>query len=108
MHIGAFEEWSSDNIWVLVLLAMGFRLEAIFCRSVKEYHRTKGDHSSMLKTARRQESAMFELSTIIQRASMHQVLHICPLSLYVIHFHLSILPLDSQAELRRLTLECLV
>lgn len=81
MHIGALQEWSSDNIWVLVLLAMGFRLEAIFCRAVKEYHRTKNDSSAMQRTSQRQENAMFELSTIIQRASMHQVLHLCPLSL---------------------------
>lgn len=81
MQIGALQEWSTENIWVLVLLAMGFRLEAIFCRAAKQHYRATNDITSMQKIAQRQESAMFELSTIIQRASMHQVLHLCPLSL---------------------------
>ncbi|EXJ74998.1 uncharacterized protein A1O5_01694 [Cladophialophora psammophila CBS 110553] len=80
MQIGTFQEWSSDNIWVLVLFAMGFRLEAVFCRAVKDHYRTQNDPASMQRVAQRQESAMFELSTIIQRASMHEVLHLCPLS----------------------------
>ncbi|EXJ66283.1 uncharacterized protein A1O5_10435 [Cladophialophora psammophila CBS 110553] len=74
------DEWTSDHILVLVLLAMGYRLEAVFYRAVKEHHRSRKDFASMKRMAQRQENAMFELSTMIQRASMHEVLHLCPLS----------------------------
>lgn len=81
MQLGTLQEWSSENIWILVLLAMGYRLEAVFCRASKEVYKALEDSRAVQRTSQRQESAMFELSTIIQRASMHEVLHLCPLSL---------------------------
>lgn len=75
------DEWSSDKVLVLVLLAMGYRLEAVFCRAVKDHYRTTGDLTSMHRMGQRQETSMFELSSMIQRASLHEVLHLCPLSL---------------------------
>ncbi|KIX09209.1 uncharacterized protein Z518_00288 [Rhinocladiella mackenziei CBS 650.93] len=78
---GIQDDWPSDSVLVLVLLAMGYRLETVFYRAVKEYYRAQKDPTAMQRVAQRQESAMFELSTIIQRASMHEVLHLCPLSL---------------------------
>lgn len=77
------DEWTSDNVLVLVLLAMGYRLEAVFCRAAKGHYRSRKDSGSTKRMAQRQENAMFELSTVIQRASMHEVLHLCPLSLLV-------------------------
>lgn len=81
MQVQSLQEWSEDKIWILVLLAMGYRLEAVFCRAVKAYHRSQNETTLMEKMAQRQESAMFELSTMIQRASLHEMLHLCPLSL---------------------------
>ncbi|KAL2834151.1 hypothetical protein BJY01DRAFT_253104 [Aspergillus pseudoustus] len=80
MLVGTLSELSSDNILVLVLLAFGFRLEAVLYRSAKQYYQSQNDLTSIRKVAQRQEWAMFELSTIIQRASVHEVLHLCPLS----------------------------
>ncbi|OQV06035.1 Fungal specific transcription factor domain-containing protein isoform 1 [Cladophialophora immunda] len=80
--IHAFQdEWTSDNVLILVLLAMGYRLEAVFARAAKDHYRTRGDLGSMQRMTQRQENAMFELSTMIQRASLNDVLHLCPLSL---------------------------
>lgn len=81
MQLGVFQEWTEENIWTLVLLAMGFRLEAVFCRATKAHHRGTGDTEAMSRCAQRQEAAMFELSSVIQRASMNGLLHLCPLSL---------------------------
>jgi hypothetical protein len=81
MHLDSIQEWSSSNIWILVLLAMSFRLQAVFYRAVREYHHSKGDTAAMQKAARKQENAMFELGTIIQRVSMHGLACLCPLSL---------------------------
>ncbi|KAF9781426.1 hypothetical protein IL306_014045 [Fusarium sp. DS 682] len=77
----AFQEWSVANVWVLVLLAISFRLEAVFYRALRELHRRASDHTSMQRVAQRQENAMFELSAIIQRASINNVIGLCPLSL---------------------------
>lgn len=82
MSIGSLHEWTVDNIWVLVLLAMSFRIEAVFYRALREYFRRSGDDSSVTQVIQKQENAMFELSSIIQRASLHQVIGLCPLSLY--------------------------
>lgn len=76
-----FQEWSKENIWTLVLLALAFRLEAVFCRCAREYYRAHKNESACHRSAQRQERAMFELSKIIQTASMHDLVHLCPLSL---------------------------
>lgn len=81
MQVQSLQEWSEEKIWILVLLAMGYRLEAVFCRAVKAYYRSQNKTTLVDKMAQKQESAMFELSTMIQRASLHEVLHLCPLSL---------------------------
>ncbi|KAH0842469.1 hypothetical protein AYO21_10772 [Fonsecaea monophora] len=80
------DEWTPDHVLILVLLAMGYRLEAVFARAAKDHYRTSGSSSGgdvgcVQRMAQRQENAMFELSTMIQRASLHDVLHLCPLSL---------------------------
>lgn len=76
-----FQEWTEDNMWTLVLLAMAFRLEAIFCRSAREYYKANHNTAAMHQSSQRQDQAMFELSKVIQTASMHELLHLCPLSL---------------------------
>lgn len=75
------DEHSADNILVLVLLAMGYRLTAIFYRAAKTYYRNQQDSQAYHRMVQRQEAAMFELSTLVQRAYMHEVLNLCPLSL---------------------------
>lgn len=81
MQLSHFQEWTEENIWILVLLAMAFRLEALFYRATKSYHRINGDDLSLKRSLQQQDAAMFELSIIIQRAYMSGMLHLCPLSL---------------------------
>lgn len=81
MQLGYFQEWSEANIWILVLLAMAFRLEALFYRATKSYHRLTGDGLGLKRSVQQQDAAMFELSIVIQRAYMSGMLHLCPLSL---------------------------
>ncbi|KAF5640800.1 cutinase transcription factor 1 beta [Fusarium sp. NRRL 52700] len=76
----AFQEWSTANVWVLVLLAISFRLEAVFYRALRELHRRSSDYTSMQRVTQRQENAMFELSSIVQRASINNVIGLCPMS----------------------------
>ncbi|QGI85672.1 hypothetical protein CEK25_012401 [Fusarium fujikuroi] len=76
----SFQEWSVANVLVLVLLAISFRLEAVFYRTLRDIHRRNGDSASMQQVTQRQENAMFELSAIMQRASINDVIGLCPLS----------------------------
>ncbi|KAM5374737.1 hypothetical protein ACJZ2D_006381 [Fusarium nematophilum] len=81
MSMGALHDWNVDNIWILVLLAMSFRLEAVFYRALGAHFRRSGDDSSLAQVTQKQDNAMFELSSIIQRASLHQVIgHADPLN----------------------------
>lgn len=77
----SFQEWSVANVLVLVLLAISFRLEAVFYRTLRDIYRRNGDSASMQQVTQRQENAMFELSAIMQRASINDVIGLCPLSL---------------------------
>ncbi|KAG4281967.1 hypothetical protein FPRO06_10871 [Fusarium proliferatum] len=76
----SFQEWSVANVLVLVLLAISFRLEAVFYRTLRDIYRRNGDSASMQQVTQRQENAMFELSAIMQRASINDVIGLCPLS----------------------------
>jgi hypothetical protein len=80
MHVESVQEWSASNIWILVLMAMSYRLECVFYRALRERYRTSADES-VHRAARRQQSAMFELDTIIDRFVLHNVARFCPLSL---------------------------
>ncbi|KIV92256.1 hypothetical protein PV10_06713 [Exophiala mesophila] len=79
LRIESVQEWSSSNVWIIILLATSYHLEAIFCRAQHELHRHK-DQAMMERAIKRQQSAMYELGTIIQRASLHDVIRFCPLS----------------------------
>lgn len=75
-------EWTVDNIWVLILLATSYRLEAVFYRRARDHFRRIDEDPAMAaQLHQKQENAMFELSSIIQRASLHKVLGLAPLSL---------------------------
>lgn len=80
LRIESVQDWSSSNVWIIILLATSYHLEAIFCRAQHELHRHK-DQEMMDRAVKRQQSAMYELGTIIQRASLHDVIRYCPLSL---------------------------
>ncbi|KAH8817146.1 hypothetical protein F5884DRAFT_778551 [Xylogone sp. PMI_703] len=62
--------WSSHNMWILLLLAMSYRLECIFYRTLQKRYKT--NNATLYDWAvKRLWSCMFELDTIIGRAVMH-------------------------------------
>lgn len=81
MHIERVQEWSASNVWVLVLAAMGYRLECILYRTISDKYRG-GENDTPLaqKAGPKQQNAMFELGIIIDRIALYQIACFCPLS----------------------------
>lgn len=75
-------EWTTGNVWIIFLLAMGFRLECLVYRTVR--HHMKGlDFEAVRWSSQRLMAGMFELDTLLRRAMVHDVIKYCPPSLYV-------------------------
>ncbi len=72
--------WTSGNVWIIVLLAMSYRLECVFYRLVRE--RAKGvDADALAWSKQRLLASIFELDTLMKRAIVHDLVHLCPPSL---------------------------
>lgn len=72
--------WSHQNIWVLILRAMSYRLECLLYRKVRRLHGVGCDHLT-LRTLQKQQNAMLELDTILDRIIIHDLVSCCPLSM---------------------------
>jgi hypothetical protein len=81
MHVDIIQDWSATNVWILVLLGISFRFQAVFYRALREHCRVVDDMKGMQRAYQRQQNAMFELGTIIRRVTMHGLARMCPLSL---------------------------
>ncbi|CZR65931.1 uncharacterized protein PAC_15831 [Phialocephala subalpina] len=80
LQIGKVGEWSRDSIWILVLMAMSYRLECLFYHALREQYKSAGDER--LSTAvERLHLAMFEIDTIVGRVMLYKKWNLCPLSL---------------------------
>lgn len=73
--------WTVENVWILLLMAMSYRLECILYRTLGKH--PTADAASIQRAAQRQQNAMFELDTVIERIMQNQVAQFCPLSLSV-------------------------
>lgn len=80
MHVETVREWSVGNVWVLVLMAMSYRLECIFYRAMRKLPWSL-DESTRNQLAKKQQSVMFELDTVTDRVALHDLTPFCPLSL---------------------------
>jgi hypothetical protein len=79
--------WSSDNVWILILLAMSYRLECVFYRTVREHSRGSDDQEAVTWYKQQLLSSIFELDTLLNRAVVHELVQFAPSSLYVIRRH---------------------
>lgn len=70
-------------MWILLLLAMSYRMECIFYRTLRKRYRDINLTRCEWAT-QRLWSSMFELGTVIGRAMAHDIVDILPLSLYVV------------------------
>ena len=99
MSIEAVEEWSFRNVWILVLRATSYRFECVFYRSLKELYRASGDTRLMQRALQKQQNAMLELDTTLDRVMLHDLVRCCPLAVFVFppspQCHSCILPIIS-------------
>lgn len=72
--------WHASNVWSLFIRALGFRLECVIYRSIRQRARKLDPIKSDLAHAKLLGS-MFELDSIFRRGMVHDVLKYCPPSL---------------------------
>ncbi|EXJ66291.1 uncharacterized protein A1O5_10443 [Cladophialophora psammophila CBS 110553] len=82
MHTENVQEWSAANVWALVLRATSYRLECGFYRLLTGYDRTTGDQA-VQHASLKQQNAIFELDTVIERIMLHGLIKYCPLSVFM-------------------------
>jgi hypothetical protein len=73
-------QWSNDCGMILVMMGWCYRMECIFYRSLLQYYDSSGKGSRDW-ALQQMHGAMFELDTIIRRATIHQVGPLLPMSL---------------------------
>lgn len=75
--------WSSENVRILILLAMSYRLERVFYRTVREQSRGSDDQEPVKWYKQQLLSSIFELDTLLNRAVVHDLVQFAISSLYV-------------------------
>lgn len=74
------DSWSHENVWILVLRAMGYRLESLFYRDVRELPRLEQDAFGR-RALQKQQNAMLELDSIFHRIMLYDLVGFCPFSM---------------------------
>lgn len=75
------DSWSHENVWILILRAMGYRLESLFYREFRELPRLQQDAFGR-RALQKQKNAMLELDSIFHRIMLHDLVGFCPFSMY--------------------------
>lgn len=79
LNIDFVEPWSSDIVWILVLRAMSSRLECVFYRNLRSLYDAE-EESSKHRALQKQHNAMLDLSTVLDRIMLQDLVGCCPLS----------------------------
>ncbi|RFU27849.1 hypothetical protein B7463_g8504, partial [Scytalidium lignicola] len=79
LHTDSVGDWTTDEIWILVLKAMSYRLECVLYRNLKEL--CAGEENSSRRALQKQQDAMLELDAILDRVMLHDLVASCPLAL---------------------------
>jgi len=74
------EQWSNENVWILVLKAMSYRLECMFYRNLRDLYRS-GEDNLRQRAVQKQLNAMLELYSVLDRIMLHDLVGFCPLSM---------------------------
>lgn len=81
LQIEGVQSWSSGNIWILLLLAVSYRLECIFYRTVRRKYQAENNSLCDWASSRLWRT-MFELDTIVGRVITHEAVALLPIVLY--------------------------
>ncbi|KAJ9614358.1 hypothetical protein H2200_002494 [Cladophialophora chaetospira] len=80
LYVEMVENWSHDAVWILVLRAMSYRLECVLYRSLRNLYGAE-EESSKHHALQKQQNAMLELSTVLDRIMLQDLVGCCPLSI---------------------------
>jgi hypothetical protein len=79
LHLEIVEHWSNDTVLILVLRAMSYRLECVLYRNLRNLF-DAGEDSSKHRALQKQQNAMLELSAVLDRIMLQDLVSCCPLS----------------------------
>ncbi|KIW30856.1 uncharacterized protein PV07_02549 [Cladophialophora immunda] len=82
LRLETIAEWSVDNVWILFLRMDSYRYEGGFYRAWREFGRLSGDDSAFKTALRRQQNAMLEVDSVIDRLTLHELVHYCPVTAF--------------------------
>ncbi|KIW25997.1 uncharacterized protein PV07_09129 [Cladophialophora immunda] len=82
LHSESVRSWSVENVWILVLRALACRLECVFYRTIRQLNRT-WKKECLLASKQKQEIAMFELDSTIDRLVIHNLVGYCHSFIYM-------------------------
>lgn len=74
LRMEGVREWSVENVWILIMRATSCRLECIFYRLL---HSRATNEDMALRIFQKQQSAMFEFGTVIDRLMLHKLARYC-------------------------------
>ena len=97
------QSWSSANVWIIILLSLGYRLDCVFYRTARDHFSQSGDRDTVAWCKQQLARCVFELDTLINRAIVHNLVRLAPASMYGLS-----LPLHSDStDARILSCMCL-
>lgn len=73
--------WTSENVWILFLLSLSYRLECFFYRRVRKDLSASLDTEGLLWCNKQLAASVFELDTLMSRAIEHDVVKYAPASM---------------------------
>ena len=73
-------QWTSDSVWILLVMALCYRLECMVYRSLEKHYKKAGNNAQEW-VVQQLHTTIFELDTIVRRATMHQLAPLLPMSL---------------------------
>jgi hypothetical protein len=75
------KSWSSQNVWVVIIQAMSYRLECVFHRTLREQIRKSSDEDASRWCNEQLFKSIFELDTLMNRAIVNDLVQYAPSSL---------------------------
>jgi hypothetical protein len=73
--------WSSQNVWILFLASMSYRLECLFYRTARQHFSQSNDLASVAWCKQQLVGCVFELDILVSRAIVHNLVKYMPASL---------------------------
>lgn len=81
LHLEVVRKWTTENMWIMLLKVFSYRLECLLYRALRQRYKACNEEDKAAEAARKQQNALFEVDTVIQRVFQNGIANWFPLSL---------------------------